>query len=492
MYDIVIIGSGLSGLQCGALLSREGYNVCILDKNNRIGGMMQSFVFDGVVFNTGLNYTESLGEGEVLYKYFKLFNLTDKLTYKQLDVTQAELITIGDKEYKIPQGHQNYIDALVSYFPDQANAIKQYVEVIGAICNSFPLYRLEPGSINYNIESPYWSKSASSYISQLTSNPYLRALMGGINILYAGVEDVSALYTHALINYSFIKSSWRIKEGGSGIANVLANEIRSNGGKILRNAEVSGIRVDDGLIKYITLSNGETVFGQKVISTIHPKTFLGLIDNGAFKNVFRKRIMDQRDSTGMFSVYVRLKKNTIRYQNYNHHIFKSSNVWTTASANWPQNCLMYTQYNYKTGEYADSIVIITYMSFDEVARWSDTIVGNRGDDYIIFKQTKAEQLIDLAATKIPGLRSAIASYSASTPLTYRDYTGSYKGSAYGIIKNCIDPERSIITSRTRVKNLFFTGQNLNMHGILGVSISSFLTCTNFVGQQYLYKKLSRC
>ena len=27
-YDIIIIGSGLGGLECGAILSKEGYHVC--------------------------------------------------------------------------------------------------------------------------------------------------------------------------------------------------------------------------------------------------------------------------------------------------------------------------------------------------------------------------------------------------------------------------------------------------------------------------------
>ncbi len=31
-YDIIIIGSGLGGLECGAILSKEGFNVCVLKK----------------------------------------------------------------------------------------------------------------------------------------------------------------------------------------------------------------------------------------------------------------------------------------------------------------------------------------------------------------------------------------------------------------------------------------------------------------------------
>lgn len=31
-YDIIIIGSGLGGLECGAILSKEGFNVCVVEK----------------------------------------------------------------------------------------------------------------------------------------------------------------------------------------------------------------------------------------------------------------------------------------------------------------------------------------------------------------------------------------------------------------------------------------------------------------------------
>ena len=33
-YDIIIIGSGLGGLECGAILSKEGYNVCAPKRTN--------------------------------------------------------------------------------------------------------------------------------------------------------------------------------------------------------------------------------------------------------------------------------------------------------------------------------------------------------------------------------------------------------------------------------------------------------------------------
>ena len=62
-YDVIIIGSGLGGLVSASILSKEGMKVCVLEMDKRIGGTLQSFAKEGVLFNTGLNYTESLGEG---------------------------------------------------------------------------------------------------------------------------------------------------------------------------------------------------------------------------------------------------------------------------------------------------------------------------------------------------------------------------------------------------------------------------------------------
>ena len=39
-YDIVIVGSGLGGLACGTILAKEGYKVCLLEKNKQIGGQL--------------------------------------------------------------------------------------------------------------------------------------------------------------------------------------------------------------------------------------------------------------------------------------------------------------------------------------------------------------------------------------------------------------------------------------------------------------------
>ena len=42
MYDIVIVGAGIAGLNTARLLNNKNKKICILEKSNRVGGMMQS------------------------------------------------------------------------------------------------------------------------------------------------------------------------------------------------------------------------------------------------------------------------------------------------------------------------------------------------------------------------------------------------------------------------------------------------------------------
>ena len=41
-HDAVIIGSGVNSLACGALLARAGWRVCVLERNEWLGGAIRT------------------------------------------------------------------------------------------------------------------------------------------------------------------------------------------------------------------------------------------------------------------------------------------------------------------------------------------------------------------------------------------------------------------------------------------------------------------
>jgi all-trans-retinol 13,14-reductase len=49
--------------------------------------------------------------------------------------------------------------------------------------------------------------------------------------------------------------------------------------------------------------------------------------------------------------------------------------------------------------------------------------------------------------------------------------------------------KSFISPRTKIPNLLLTGQNLNLHGVLGVTVSAVLTCSQILGMEYMLEKI---
>jgi len=92
--------------------------------------------------------------------------------------------------------------------------------------------------------------------------------------------------------------------------------------------------------------------------------------------------------------------------------------------------------------------------------------------------------------RLPELRDAIAHTYAATPLTYRHYTGAPHGAAYGLLKDWRSIMASHIPARTKFDNLLLTGQNLTVHGAIGVTLSAAATCSEIVGTEYLAKKIA--
>src|SRR5436190_16948680 len=110
-FDVVIIGSGMGGLVCGNLLSQEGLRVCVLEKNKQIGGCLQTFVRDKIIFDSGVHYIGGLRKGQNLYQIFKYLGLMEKMKLQRMDVDAFDKIIFydDDKEYVMAQGYENFI-----------------------------------------------------------------------------------------------------------------------------------------------------------------------------------------------------------------------------------------------------------------------------------------------------------------------------------------------------------------------------------------------
>ncbi len=500
-YDFVIIGSGIGGLECAHILASEGNSVIVLEKNHQIGGNLQVFSRDKCIFDTGVHYIGSLNEGECLNQFFKYFDLLDTLKWKRMDDDCFDMIRFEDgKEYKFGQGYDQFKKNLKTDFPNEHKAIDTYCTKLQEICEMFPLYNLKNSQEdNYLMDEDLLSTNAAEYINSITEDTRLRAVLAGNNPLYAGVESKSPLYVHALISNSYIQGSYRLKDGGSQIAKQLTKSIRKFGGEVVKRAKVVGANYNNNKhIEEVVLENGDTVKGKNFISNVHPAVSIDIFGEKRFLKAYRNRVRGLENTISTFIAHLVFKKNSFKQLNYNIYQHNDENVWSGADyndENWPKNFFISTPATSKSDEYAESMSVMGYMKYDDVKQWANsnnTIAspGERGEGYEEFKREKEEKIIQKLEAIYPDIRSKIKSVHSSSPLTFRDYIGDTEGSLYGILKDSNNPLRSLINSNTKVPNLYFTGQNLILHGILGATIGAFVTCFNFIDKDYLLKKIN--
>jgi all-trans-retinol 13,14-reductase len=481
-FDVVIIGAGLGGLLCGHVLSREGFNVCLIDKNRKPGGSLQTFGRKGCIFNTGLNYTESLDEGQILNQYFRYFGLIGKVPFRRLDADGFEQISFNDGRYRFAMGQENFVESLAEQFPGERAGLEKYAQKISDVCSAIPLYSLQEEQLSL-IGNHDLSTGAADYINSVIESPRLRSILAGNNLLYAGHEQKTPLFIHALINHSFIESAWRIMDGSHQMVSILMNNIKSAGGTVMLGSKAVKFTGDNYSLNGVELENGDYIEGKHFIAAIHPDQILGMTEPGMIRKAYSARIRSLDNTMGMFTVYLVFKKNSFPYMNYNFYHYNQDNVWIASdyeADKWPQNYLLMNTATSGSKTFAESGSIITYMDYNELSEWEHTFTGDRGDEYLAFKQARAEKLLDTVEKQFPGIRNSIETWYTSTPLTWRDYTGTRAGSAYGILKDHNRPLESMVMPRTKIPNLFLTGQNTNVHGILGVTISSIVTCAELV------------
>jgi all-trans-retinol 13,14-reductase len=491
-YDVVIIGSGLGGLQCAYMLGKEGYHVCVLEKNKVLGGCLQTFTRSGSIFDTGMHYIGGLDKGQVLEKFFRYFDLTGKLKLKRLDEDGYDVIRHGDREYKFAMGYERFKETLLEQFPGERSALDKYVDKLKEINSSVDIYNMREFSGSSTEYLKYYGIGIDQFYDSITGNQALKNLLGGLAPLYAGIKGKSPLYIPMMIHSSYIEGAYRFIDGGSQLSDHLANSITDFGGTIFKNAEVTKLISDKNKISSVEVNHTYQIEADHVISGIHPKALFSLVDDHIFKPAYRKRIREIEETYGMFSLYLSMKKDTFRYVNNNYYCYHTDDLWNAHQyddESWPKGYMIHFSPVSSSEQFTNTVIVNTVMKWDEMRPWMNTHVENRGQEYREFKQKKAEKLMELLEKDFPGIRSAIKLYYTSTPLTYRDYTGTWEGSVYGMLKDYNHPMKTLVLPRTHLKNLLLTGQNINVHGVVGVTIGSFLTCSELLGKQYLIDKI---
>ena len=496
---VIIIGAGLGGLFTGAILSKEGLEVTVLEKNTIIGGGLQTFQRFGEHFDTGMHVVGGLQPNGNIWKICRYLGILDYIKVRDVDDECTDRLYFSEDHtyYIIGKGREGFVNSLAESFPKERDNLERYVDAVLAMVDKIDLFNLRPseGQMSLFTESNDLLTAADAFIANFTTDERLRSVLAYMNPLYGGRAHETPAYIHAIISTLYIRGASRFVGGSSQFAQLLANVIIQNGGKILTNDGVEWIEVNNRKIDFVKTKTGKLLTADYYISDIHPCTLFRLMDEKAFPKSYRDRLDMIPNAHSAFSLYIKLKPNTFPYINHSeYYMTKYDEVWNFSRTDrpWPLGFLMMTPPNEDQGDYATKILITAPMPFQMVKKWENTTVGHRGTDYVEWKAARAKELLAQMEEMHPGFSDAIDAVNTSSPLTIRDFYGVKEGSICGFAKNCQNIAISQVPVVTKVRNLLLTGQNNNLHGFCGVPLTAINTCEAILGINYVINKINEC
>ena len=493
--SVVVIGGGLGGLVSGALLAKEGYKVTVLEKNAIIGGGLQTFKRKGVSFPTGMHVFGGFGEEGQLRKLFSYLGIMDRLSLRAMDEEGYDVVKVlqDGASYSLPKGKEHFINYLGEVFPAEKANIRAYVDKLFALSEEEDLFYLREQkpqvfmSVSEDAILPY-----DELMDRYITDPKLKGVLSYLNPLMGGKPGTTPAFMSALLGVLHIGGTYQFVGSSQQMAELLKEVIETAGGQVLANEEVVRIEVEGREVCRVITKQGNAYHADSYISDVHPDVLLRLVDDKAFPTSFRSRIQSIPETRSCFKVYVKFKEGAFPYVNHTNYCLSDYDTkYDISQSEWPNSVMYYTPAVEGQGSYAETMVIIGEMDYEWVKPWEATQVGHRGASYEQWKRQMTEQVLDFMEKIYPDIREKTEFVMASSPLTIRDYYGNKEGSNYGFLRDSHNIMLSQLSVFTKVKNLYLTGQNVNIHGMCGVALTAIQTVEALVGTNTVVRKINK-
>ena len=154
-YDVIIIGSGISGLTCASLLASLYHKrILVLEQHGKLGGFTHTFKRKvKYEWDVGLHYVGSLQQGEPVRAVFDFISGGQVHWQKMPD--PYDVFVYPDLIFPLHEGEENVKRDLIHLFPDEARSIRRYFH---------DLHRAVSWSTRYTMGLllPPWMKGFSS------------------------------------------------------------------------------------------------------------------------------------------------------------------------------------------------------------------------------------------------------------------------------------------------------------------------------------------
>ena len=435
MKKVIVIGAGIGGLCTAIRLLNKGYDVTILEKEQRIGGKVNIKIKDEARFDLTASilmtpeiYTDIFSEVGKNYKdYFQMIKIDPIYQVNYYDKTKynyySDIGKMLDALENIEEGLSiQYLEFLTKSFEKYLNSKNYFLD--NPMINKEEILNIE--AIKKFLELKPFT-TTNNYLKGIIKNQYLLNYLI-FQSMYIGINPYknSSLYT-LIPAISHIYGLWYIKGGFYSYIEALSKLILELGGKIYVNTEVEEILIKKNIAIGVRTNKGNYKSDIIVCNADYPYAVTNLIKKKDYK-----KIEKQDYSCSVFIIYLGLNKEYKDLQVHNIYIGKNfkGNIQDVFKGKLPKHPSLYLYYPSKidktiSGQFKSilNIMIRVPNLKDGNIKWNkETIQKFRN---IIIKELKS-------INGLENIENDILYESYLTPVQLKYKFNSYNGAAFGL------------------------------------------------------------
>ncbi|MEC4811728.1 MAG: NAD(P)/FAD-dependent oxidoreductase [Scytonema sp. PMC 1069.18] len=448
MTDIVVIGSGIGGLSCAALLARYGVDVIVCESHSIPGGAAHAFERNGFKFDSGPSLFSGLSyQSSPNPLRHVLDAIGEELEYVNYN-TWGCCLPEGDFDTMV--GSDQFCDILSRFRgQDAVNQWRELQRVMAPLANAataippaalrfdlgavVTVSRFIPSMLPHISHVPKLTGNFSKIMDGVIKDPFITNWLNMLCFLLSGLpaDGTSAA------EMAFMFADWYrpgvvldYPVGGSGaLVNALVRGLERYSGQLMLNAHVEEVLVESDRAVGVRLRNGKEIRARRaIVSAASVWDTLKLLPDGALPRQFREERASTPECDSFMHLHLGINAQGLRSDLACHYIFvKNWEMGVTA----PQNMVLVSIPSVLDPSLAPAgkHTIHAYTPGNEPYNiWQG--MDRKSEEYAQQKQERAEVMWKAVERIIPDIRSRCDLVQVGTPLTHERFLRRHRGS-YG-------------------------------------------------------------
>ncbi|HEX8150597.1 MAG TPA: FAD-dependent oxidoreductase [Pyrinomonadaceae bacterium] len=279
-FEVVVVGGGIGGLTCAALLSARGVSVCLVERAARAGGCAASFEHLGHEFETGAGLYACWEPGGL---HERVFAELPAAAPEAREVSPAYAVRLpGGPDVRVGGAVAGFYETLRAAFPECADAAvrfyrdaSQVAEALRraarhtpALASASKLQLMRLAASEPRLAPRILGARADATAAHLagTSARFRRFVDAQLQTFAQATSD-SCSYLYAAVALAApLRPMYALRGGAQSLADALVESIRKSGGTVRLDTTALRLAFDSqGRTNGVTLLSGEAVGAARAV-----------------------------------------------------------------------------------------------------------------------------------------------------------------------------------------------------------------------------------